>query len=224
MKKIMLLSLIAMLLFGCLYIPAVAERSPVFVGELATDLDVSSLRASGYEVVDDRDSGITYSWPYHLDAAKGASESGVEGKLTSQWGQVGASFTYEFSGCFLALLFAEHHFAADIIISVDGKEIGRTAPYKEDAPVEDLAGGQSRVVFVTDTLSDGDHKLTVTHATAHNSGEDNLKPDGNTYYDMTLRDLCSTTCRRSMQTKGSNQRFRLLWRSEREHPCIPTKS
>lgn len=183
MKKIMLLSLIAMFLFGCLYIPAVAERSPVFVGELATDLDVSSLRASGYEVVDDRDSGITYSWPYHLDAAKVASESAVEGTLTSQWGQVGASFTYEFSGCFLALLFAEHHFAADIIISVDGKEIGRTAPYKEDAPVEDLAGGQSRVVFVTDTLSDGDHKLTVTHATAHNSGEDNLKPDGNTYYD-----------------------------------------
>ena len=59
MKKIMLLSLIAMFLFGCLYIPAVAERSPVFVGELATDLDVSALRASGYEVVDDRDSGIT---------------------------------------------------------------------------------------------------------------------------------------------------------------------
>lgn len=153
------------------------------VGDLATDIDVKAMEDAGYIVVDDRDAAITYTWPYTLDPVRITSDTALGGTLMSQFGQVSATISYTFSGSYLAILFAEHHYAADIIVTIDQVPYTTHNPHNADAPAGDLEGGVSRVVFVKDDLPEGEHQVRITHKPAYNSGDENLKQDGQKYYD-----------------------------------------
>ena len=166
--------------FSC---AAVSDVAMPKVGDLATDIDVNALKDAGYTVVDDRDAAIVYTWPYTLDPVRISSDTALGGTLLSQFGQVSATISYTFHGTYLALLFAEHHYAADIIVTIDNVSYTAHNPYNADAPAGDLEGGVSRVVFVKDDLPEGEHQVTVTHKPGYNSGDENLKEDGQRYYD-----------------------------------------
>ena len=56
-----------------------------------------------------------------------------------------------------------------------------TTPHNPNAPKE--APGDSKIIFIKDDLPEGEHLLTVSHKTAYTSGDENIKADGNAYYD-----------------------------------------
>ena len=153
------------------------------LGDNAVDLDLEALNNAGYKIVDNTDASITYTWPYNLDGARFNSQTAIGGTFTSQLGQVSGTITYFFSGTYLAVLFAEHHYAADITVNIDGVSYTAENPQNFSAPKGDAEGGISRVVFIKDDLEEGEHTVTISHQAGHNSGEDNIKGDGNKYYD-----------------------------------------
>lgn len=177
-----LLSFILLCMVLTLALPVRAEAAVPAVGDKWSDLDPEALAAAGYTVVDDRDAGIDYTWPYTLDAARRASSEALGGTLMWQIGQVGATVRYEFTGSFIAVLYAENYYAAEVYINVDGQTYQAETPFNQDAPQADFGVGISRVVFARE-LPDGDHIVTITHKAGHLSGEDNVKPDGHAYYD-----------------------------------------
>ncbi|MCQ2429583.1 MAG: glycoside hydrolase family 127 protein [Clostridia bacterium] len=165
-----------------LVLPVRAETAAPAVGDKWSDIDTDALAAAGYTVVDDRDAGIDYTWPYTLDAARRDSSEAIGGTLMWQIGQVSATVRYEFSGSFLAVLYAENYYAAEVYVNIDGQTYQAETPFNRSAPQADFGVGVSRVVFARE-LPDGDHVVTITHKAGHLSGEDNVKPDGNAYYD-----------------------------------------
>ncbi len=180
-----LAGLLAIILMnGILLIPidAQAQTASIQKGDLTADLDSAALEAAGYQIIDDRDPGICYAWPYTLEPAQQENAAGYGGTQTANLGQVSASLTYHFHGSFLAVAFAETYYAAKIIITVDGTEVGTAVPHNPDGTKDDAAQA-GKIVFVKEDLSEGPHTMVITHEAAHTTGEDNIKGDGIAYYD-----------------------------------------
>lgn len=159
---------------------ALAAPLSLTVGMSVSAVNETELNAAGYQFIDDTDPDIVYGWPYSLENRQ-ASEQAYGGGTLSAFGQVSASFTYEFTGTFLAVAFAENYWASEIIITIDGAECGSATPHNPNAPKE--APGDSKIIFIKDDLPEGKHLLTVSHKTAYTSGDENIKADGNAYYD-----------------------------------------
>lgn len=150
------------------------------MGTSVLSIDEAALNAAGYKFVDDTDPDILYGWPYNL-YTRAASESAYGGNVIFSMGQVSATITYAFSGTYLAVVFAETYWAAEVVVTIDDTEYGSFTPH--NASVEKETPGDSKVIFVKDDLAEGDHVVTITHKTAYTSGEDNVKADGTAYYD-----------------------------------------
>ena len=80
-------------------------------------------------------------------------------------GQVSETITYAFSGTYLAVVFAETYWAAEVVVTIDDTEYGSFTPH--NASVEKETPGDSKVIFVKDDLAEGDHVVTITHKTAY---------------------------------------------------------
>ncbi len=174
--------LVVISLFGnyCI-VGAAAEPDTIRLGDKTADWNMTALTAAGYEFVDDRDTGIRYSWPYNIEGARQENGSAYGGTQTSNLGQVSASISYHFAGTYLAVAFAETYYAAKIIITIDGEIAGTVIPHNPEGTGDNAL--ESRVVFVKDDLANTAHTVVITHEAAHTTGEDNRKPDGNAYYD-----------------------------------------
>lgn len=159
---------------------AAATKPDIQVGTSVLSIDEAALNAAGYKFVDDTDPDILYGWPYDL-YNRAASESAYGGNVIFSMGQVSATITYAFSGTYLAVVFAETYWAAEVVVTIDDTEYGSFTPH--NASVEKETPGDSKVIFVKDDLAEGDHVVTITHKTAYTSGEDNVKADGTAYYD-----------------------------------------
>ena len=97
-------------------------------------------------------------------------------------GQVGAEIAIDFEGSYLAVVFAECYYAAKVILDVDGEIIGDFTPHTDMIKISDVPY-QSKVLFIKDDLKAGDHTLTIFLEAAFTTGDDNVKADGNAYYD-----------------------------------------
>lgn len=157
-----------------------ADNTVISVGTLASSLDKTALESAGYEIVDDTDSDLIYAWPYDLNS-RHTSDKVYGSSAIHNLGQVSATISYVFEGSYLAVAFAENYWAAEVVISVDGVELGSYTPYNPEAPKE--APGDSKIIFVKNDLSEGKHVLKISHRTSKLSGDDNVKADGNAYYD-----------------------------------------
>ena len=139
---------------------ALAAPLSLTVGMSVSAVNEADLNAAGYQFIDDTDPDIVYGWPYNLENRQ-ASEQAYGGGTLSAFGQVPASFTYEFTGTFLAVAFAENYWASEIIITIDGAECGSATPHNPNAPKE--APGDSKIIFIKDDLPGAEHLLTVSH-------------------------------------------------------------
>ena len=124
---------------------ALAAPLSLTVGMSVSAVNEADLNAAGYQFIDDTDPDIVYGWPYSLENRQ-ASEQAYGGGTLSAFGQVSASFTYEFTGTFLAVAFAENYWASEIIITIDGAECGSATPHNPNAPKE--APGDSKIIFI----------------------------------------------------------------------------
>ncbi len=150
-------------------------------GDKVASIRESDLHDAGYQVIDDRDARILYTWPYTLTEYDMTSDTAYQNTLTFQAGQVSAVIRLEFTGTYIAVAFAETYYAAEVIITIDGEERGRATPHNPSAPKE--GAGDSKIVFIQDDLEPGSHVIQISHQAAHTTGEDNVKGDGNAYYD-----------------------------------------
>ncbi|PWM21656.1 MAG: hypothetical protein DBX53_05780 [Clostridiales bacterium] len=179
-----IVGLFVLLLFissiGSTAVLAAPTKPDIQVGTSVLSIDEAALNAAGYKFVDDTDPDILYGWPYNL-YTRAASESAYGGNVIFSMGQVSATITYAFSGTYLAVVFAETYWAAEVVVTIDDTEYGSFTPH--NASVEKETPGDSKVIFVKDDLAEGDHVVTITHKTAYTSGEDNVKADGTAYYD-----------------------------------------
>lgn len=176
MKKIAFMMIVLTLVFS---LCAIAEE--ISVGTKTSDLAISGMEDKGYEIIGHLEGEFSYGWPYNLGWVAEAQSSYSENVLHNA-GQVSGKISYEFSGTYLAVAFCETYYAAKIIIRVDGKELGTYTPHINDTSYE-VKPAESKIIFVTDELNEGSHILEISHDVAHTSGSDNIKEDGNAYYD-----------------------------------------
>lgn len=123
---------------------AAATKPDIQVGTSVLSIDEAALNAAGYKFVDDTDPDILYGWPYNL-YTRAASESAYGGNVIFSMGQVSATITYAFSGTYLAVVFAETYWAAEVVVTIDDTEYGSFTPH--NASVEKETPGDSKVIL-----------------------------------------------------------------------------
>ena len=80
------------------------------------------------------------------------------------------------------MVFCETYHAAKILIYIDDVLVAEHTPFANDKNLA-VIPGESKIIYVNDSLENTNHTLLIRHEVAHTSGEDNVKPDGNAYYD-----------------------------------------
>ncbi len=157
----------------------------ISVGTRTLDIDNKIIRDNGLMFIDDGHDAIQYGWPYEINGVRshGASTKARGGQYISNLGQVSATISYQFEGNYIAVAFMENYYAAEIIVSIDGVEMGSYTPFSDVyKDINKDAPSHSVIVYVTDELSSGTHTITVRLATAYTSGDRNLR-DGYAFYD-----------------------------------------
>ncbi len=158
-----------------------AEEPSITVGTKVKQIYTNKLNSLGYKVADNADEEFTYVWPYTLGWLA-ENENALGGNALHNAGQVSAQITYRFSGTYVAVAFCETYFAAKIMIYIDGKLEGEYTPHINDKELA-VKAGESKIVYVNNKLEEGNHLLEIKHDKAYTSGDENIKPDGQKYYD-----------------------------------------
>ncbi len=181
MKRIISSLIILMMLTVMISNVGAQEELTIAVGTKVTQIDTNELNNLGYKVVDNTGTDFIYAWPYTLGwVAENANAFG--GNALHNAGQVSAQLSYSFKGNYVAVAFCETYYAAKVLIYIDGKLEGEYTPHINDKAFAEKAG-ESKIVYVNDKLEAGNHLLEIKHEKAYTSGEDNIKGDGQKYYD-----------------------------------------
>ncbi len=172
-------------MFDCFIVRAEQIGAPekVTQGDAVSLYTDDILAELGLKVIDNTDEEILYTWPYDIESALVPANTAYGGSLQSNCGQVSGTISYEFEGTYFAAAFAETYYACTIFIDIDGEIVGEITPHVNIKSQNPDAPYQSKILFVKDDLTPGDHFVTITHEAAYTTGEDNIKEDGNAYYD-----------------------------------------
>ncbi len=157
------------------------DNPPVTTGTKATEIDENLIKSKGCKIVDNESRDISYTWAYNLNW-KVENDKAYGGNVLHNAGQVGSTISYDFAGNYIAVAFCETYHAAKILIYIDDVLVAEHTPFANDKNLA-VIPGESKIIYVNDSLENTNHTLLIKHEKAYVSGEENVKEDGNAYYD-----------------------------------------